>query len=100
MVISDLDPKLTSKLWQKSSNTLKIQRNLATACHRQTNGQVERTTRTVKQMLITDMWLEFLSTFGGYGFTFNCCLNDSSLCCLDISLTHQQFHLQKQSIEK
>ena len=36
---------------------LKIQRNLATARHEQTNGQVERTIRTVKQILIADVEL-------------------------------------------
>ena len=52
VIISDRDSKITSKFWTNLCESLNIQRNLATARHQQTNGQVERTIRTVKTMMM------------------------------------------------
>ena len=53
MIISDRDSKLTSKFWEKLCTALNVSPNLATARHQQTNGQVERTLRAVRQILIS-----------------------------------------------
>ena len=79
IIISDRDSKLTSKFWENLCNILDIKRNLATARHQQTNGQVERTIRTVKTMLMMllaqhqlseSQWPSVLSTL-------EFCINDS-----------------------
>ena len=82
IMISDRDSKITSKFWKNLCQILDISVNLATARHQQTNGQVERTIRTVKTMLLalldskgltTDEWPKVLSSL-----EFN--VNDSISC--------------------
>jgi hypothetical protein len=52
-LVTDRDPRFTSKFWKKLTTELEIQHDLSTARHQQTNGQVERTIRTIKTMLLS-----------------------------------------------
>lgn len=49
--ICDRDPKFTSKLFDNVSEILGIKMNRSTAAHPQTDGQSERTNRTIETML-------------------------------------------------
>jgi hypothetical protein len=68
ILISDRDTKLTSRFWHKLCTSLRINLQLATARHQQTNGQVERTIRTVKTTILslldydTAQWRSSIST--------------------------------------
>jgi hypothetical protein len=82
VIISDRDSKLTGKFWESLCHSLRITRNLATARHQQTNGQAERTIRTVKTMMLalleekeftSNQWPKVLSSL-----EFN--INDSVSC--------------------
>jgi hypothetical protein len=67
-LISDRDHLLISKFWTKLCQQVNIILKLATARHQQTNGQVERTIRTIKQSMLAyntysqKNWVETLST--------------------------------------
>ena len=50
-IVSDRDPRFTSSFWQQFMADIKIDLNLATAYHHQTNGKTERKIRTVRQCL-------------------------------------------------
>ena len=50
-IISDRDPRFTSRFWQQFMANIKIDLNMATAYHHQTNGQTEHRIRTVRQCL-------------------------------------------------
>jgi len=50
-IVSDRDPKFTSRFWIHLMANIKIDLNMATAYHHQTNGQTERRIRTVRQWL-------------------------------------------------
>ena len=50
-LVSDRDPKFTSRFWTQLMANLNIDLNMATAYHHQTNGQTERRIRTVRQCL-------------------------------------------------
>ena len=50
-IISDRDPKFTSHFWKKISSLLDLKLGISTAFHPQTDGQTERTNRTLEQML-------------------------------------------------
>ena len=52
VIISDRDKWLTSKFWRNLCQTLHITQQLSTARHQQTNGQVERTIRTIKTSML------------------------------------------------
>ena len=47
-IISDRDTRLTSKFWNKLCKRVDIKLNKSTAYHPQTNGQVERINRILK----------------------------------------------------
>jgi len=50
-IVCDRDPKFTSRFWIQLMANIKIDLNMATAYHHQTNGQTERRIRTVRQCL-------------------------------------------------
>jgi hypothetical protein len=50
-IISDRDPKFTSRLWKVFHEALGTRLNLSTAYHPQTDGQTERTIQTLEDML-------------------------------------------------
>ena len=50
-IISDRDARFTSRLWETFQTALGTSLNLSTAFHPQTDGQTERTIRTLEDML-------------------------------------------------
>ena len=50
-IISDRDPRLTSRFWKRLMKELGVKFNLSTAFHPQTDGQYERTIQTLEVML-------------------------------------------------
>jgi len=50
-IVSDRDPKFTGRFWQTFFSALETKLKLSTAYHPQSDGQSERTIRTVEQLL-------------------------------------------------
>ena len=50
-IVSDRDSRFTGGFWQALQKALGIELLMATAFHQETNGQVERTNKTIMQML-------------------------------------------------
>jgi len=50
-IVSDRDPRFTSRFWSSLQKCLGTQLSLSTAYHPQTDGQSERTIQTLKDML-------------------------------------------------
>ena len=50
-IISDRDPRFTSTFWKELMKHLRTKLNMSTAYHPQTDGQTERTHRTIEQIL-------------------------------------------------
>ena len=50
-IISDRDPRFTSRFWKGLMKELGVKLNLSTSFHPQTNGQSERTIQTLEDML-------------------------------------------------
>jgi transposase InsO family protein len=50
-IVMDQDPRFTSRFFQQTMKSLSIEIWMATQYHHQTNGQVERRIRTIKQMM-------------------------------------------------
>ena len=65
-IISDRDAKFTSKFWQQLFKELGTTLSMSTSFHPQTDGQTERTNRTLEEMLRAyvnykqDNWDEYL----------------------------------------
>ena len=66
-IISDRDPKFTSKFWKAFTSKLNIKLKMSTAFHPQTDGQTERANRVVQDCLRSyvnfhqDNWDEYLA---------------------------------------
>jgi transposase InsO family protein len=50
-IVSDRDTRFTGKFWESLMETLGIKTLMSTAFHQETNGQMERTNKTIMQML-------------------------------------------------
>ena len=50
-IVSDRDARFTSHFWQQLHYALKTNLIMSTTFHQETNGQVERTNKTIGQML-------------------------------------------------
>ncbi|GJP49851.1 hypothetical protein CLOM_g9009 [Closterium sp. NIES-68] len=64
-IISDRDPKFTSKFWQETWAQYGTRLQFSSAYHPQTDGQTERTNQTMEQLIRTNCpdparWEEFL----------------------------------------
>ena len=65
-IISDRDPRFTSRFWKGLMKELGVKLNLSTAFHPQTNGQSKRTIKTLEDMLrscvlqFKEHWNEYL----------------------------------------
>ena len=57
-IVSDRDPRFTSRLWQKLQDAMGTKLHFGTAFHPQTDGQSERTIQTLEDML-RDYVMEF-----------------------------------------
>ena len=66
VIICDRDPKFTSVFWQSLFKQLQTKLNISSAYHPQTDGQTERTHRTIEQILRSftlkhqNAWLDVL----------------------------------------
>jgi hypothetical protein len=50
-IVSDRDPRFTSRFWEKLQSAMRTKLNFSTAYHQQTYGQSERTIQTLEDML-------------------------------------------------
>ena len=50
-IVSDRDPRFTSRFWPSLHNALATKLHFSTAFHPQTDGQSERTIQTLEDML-------------------------------------------------
>ena len=74
LIISDGDPRFTSRFWKRLMKELGVRLNLSTAFHPQTDGQSERTIQTLEDMLRSCV-LQFKGHWNEYlplaEFTYN-----------------------------
>ena len=73
-IISDREPRFTSRFWKGLMKELGVKLNLSTAFHPQTGGQSDRTIQTLEDMLRSCV-LQFKGHWNEYlplaGFTYN-----------------------------
>jgi len=73
-IISDRDPRFTSRFWQSLQNTLGTQLKMSSTYHPQTDGQSERTIQSLEDLLRTCV-LDHLGTWSDVlplvEFTYN-----------------------------
>ena len=50
-IVSDRDPRFTSRFWESLQKALRTKLHMSTAFHPQTDGQSERTIQTLEEML-------------------------------------------------
>ena len=61
-IVSDHDPRFTSRFWKELQSALGTRQNFSTAFHPQTNGQLERVIQVLEDML----WSCALDFFGSW----------------------------------
>ena len=77
-IVSDRDPRFTSRFWSKFQKALGTSLHFSTVFHPQTDGQSERTIQTLKDMLracildFKESWVKYLSLAE---FAYNNCTN-------------------------
>jgi len=73
-IVSDRDPRFTSRFWQSLQNALGTQLRMSSAYHPQTDGQSERTIQSLEDLLRTCV-LDHLGTWSDLlplvEFTYN-----------------------------
>ena len=80
-IVSDRDSKFISKFWKAFTKLLGTELNMSTAHHPETDGQTERTIRTLQQILRNytnyhqDNWEELLPAVE---FVYNDAIHDST----------------------
>ncbi|PHJ23029.1 dna rna polymerases superfamily protein [Cystoisospora suis] len=80
-IVSDRDPKFVSAFWGSFCEQLGIRRLLSTSAHPQTDGQTERTIRTLTQMLrgyvgnAPEEWVSYLAVAE---FAYNSAVHEST----------------------
>ena len=88
VIISDRDPKFTGNFWKELHRLLRIKLAMSSAFHPQSDGQTERTNRTLEEMLRSyvlyaqDNWDQILPFVE---FAYNNSINDTT--------THSPFFL-------
>ena len=64
-IVSDRDPRFTSRFWESLQKALGTKLHMSTAFHPQTDGQLERTIQTLEEMLRACV-IEFQDTWDKY----------------------------------
>ena len=64
-IVSDRDPRFTSRFWESLQKALETKLQMRTAFHPQTDGQSERTIQTLEEMLRACV-IEFQGTWDKY----------------------------------
>ncbi|KZV17593.1 hypothetical protein F511_37213 [Dorcoceras hygrometricum] len=78
-IVSDRDPRFTSKFWSSLQDALGTKLAMSTAYHPQTDGQTERTIQTLEDMLrsvIMDFGGNWQDTLSLVEFSYNNSLHD------------------------
>ena len=64
-IVSDRDPRFTSRFWSKLQDAMGTKLHFSTAFHPQTDGQSERTIQTLEDMLRACV-MEFKGSWDNY----------------------------------
>jgi hypothetical protein len=104
LILTDNGPQFTAKFFQSVCSELGIRKIFTTAYHPQTNGQVERYTRTILASLrgyvskSQDDWDEFMSAIT---FAYNCRVHSSlGMPPLELALTRPPTTLALQALPR
>ena len=84
-IISDRDPRLTSRFWTKLQGALGTQLRFSTAFHPQTDGQSERTIQTLEDMLRTYV-IEFIGSWDDHLSLIKFAYNNNYHSIIDMAL--------------
>jgi hypothetical protein len=80
-IISDRDPRFTSKFWEQLCHHLGTQRNMSTPYHPQSDGQTERMNRVLEEMLrhfVTPYQTDWVSHLTNCEFAINNAVQEST----------------------
>ena len=64
-IVSDRDPRFTSRFWKELQSALGTRLNFSTVFHPQTNGQFDRLTQVLEDML-RECVMEFTGSWDSY----------------------------------
>jgi hypothetical protein len=96
-IVSDRDPKYTSRFWKALFKTLGTKLNVSTAYHPQSDGQSERTNQTVEVMLrclCTDYGTDWADKLSRVQFSINSSISEST----QFSPAHLLFGYQPRNV--